>query len=58
MHTYTNNGYQFIAGEDGEIDVLIDSNSDIDTSSISGISLIDNGSVVIANGQTLSLIHI
>ena len=52
MHTYTNNGYQFIAVEDGEIDVLIDSNSDIDTSSISGISLIGNGSVVIANGQT------
>ena len=52
MHTYTENGYQYIAVNEGEIDVLIDSNSIIDTSSFSGISLMDNGSIVIANGET------
>lgn len=52
MHTYTANGYQYIEVNEGEIDVLIDSNSNIDTSSFSGISLMDNGSIVIANGET------
>ena len=52
MLTYTAGEYQYLAVNSGEIDVLIDSNSNIDASTISGIELIDNGSLVIANGET------
>ena len=51
MLTYTAGEYQYLAVNSGEIDVLIDSNSNIDASTISGIELIDNGSLLIANGE-------
>ena len=50
MLTYTSGEFEYLAVKSGNIDVLIDSNSDIDAGSISGITMIDNGSVLIANG--------
>tara|TARA_B100001113_G_scaffold271276_1_gene226027 strand:+ start:120 stop:1307 length:1188 start_codon:yes stop_codon:yes gene_type:complete len=50
MLTYTSGEFEYLAVKSGNIDVLIDSNSDIDAGSISGITMNDNGSVLIANG--------
>lgn len=50
MLTYTSGEFEYLAVNSGNKEVLIDSNSDIDAGSISGITLIDNGSVLIANG--------
>ena len=51
MLTYTGGEYEYLALKSGEIEVLIDSNSNIDASTISGIELIENGSLLIANGE-------
>ena len=51
MLTYTGGEYEYLAVKSGEIEVLIDSNSNIDASTISGIELIENGSLLIANGE-------
>ena len=50
MLTYTSGEFEYLAVNSGNKEVLIDSNSDIDAGSISGITMIDNGSVLIANG--------
>ena len=50
MLTYTSGEFEYLAVKSGNKEVLIDSNSDIDAGSISGITMIDNGSVLIANG--------
>ena len=50
MLIYTTGEFEYLAVESGNKEVLIDSNSDIDAGSISGITMIDNGSVLIANG--------
>ena len=50
MLTYTSGEFEYLAINSGNKEVLIDSNSDIDAGSISGITMIDNGSVLIANG--------
>ena len=50
MLTYTSGEFEYLAVNSGNKEVLIDSNSDIDARSISGITMIDNGSVLIANG--------
>ena len=50
MLTYTSGEFEYLAVSSGNKEVLIDSNSDIDAGSISGITMIDNGSVLIANG--------
>ena len=50
MLTYTSGEFEYLAVNSGSKEVLIDSNSDIDAGSISGITMIDNGSVLIANG--------
>ena len=50
MLTYTSGEFEYLAVNSGNKEVLIDSNSEIDAGSISGITMIDNGSVLIANG--------
>lgn len=50
MLTYTSGEFEYLAVNSGNKEVLIDSSSDIDAGSISGITMIDNGSVLIANG--------
>ncbi len=50
MLTYTSGEFEYLAVNSGNKEVLIDSNSDIDAGGISGITMIDNGSVLIANG--------
>ena len=50
MLTYTSGEFEYLAVNSRNKEVLIDSNSDIDAGSISGITMIDNGSVLIANG--------
>jgi len=50
MLTYTSGEFEYLAVKSGNKEVLIDSNSDIDAGSISGITMNDNGSVLIANG--------
>ena len=50
MLIYTSGEFEYLAVNSGNKEVLIDSNSDIDAGSISGITMIDNGSVLIANG--------
>ena len=50
MLIYTSGEFEYLAVKSGNKEVLIDSNSDIDAGSISGITMIDNGSVLIANG--------
>lgn len=50
MLTYTSGEFEYLAVNSGNKEVLIDSNSDIDAGSISGITMIDNGRVLIANG--------
>lgn len=51
MLTYTNDGYEYIILNSGELNVIIDSTSETDVDSISGITLVDNDSVLIANGE-------
>ena len=51
MLTYTNDGYEYIILNSGELNVIIDSTSETDVGSISGITLVDNDSVLIANGE-------
>ena len=51
MLTYTNDGYEYIILKSGELNVIIDSTSETDVDSISGITLVDNDSVLIANGE-------
>ena len=51
MLTYTNDGYEYIILNSGELNVIIDSASETDVDSISGITLVDNDSVLIANGE-------
>ena len=51
MLTYTNDGYEYIIINSGELNVIIDSTSETDVDSISGITLVDNDSVLIANGE-------
>ena len=51
MLTYTNDGYEYIILNSGELYVIIDSTSETDVDSISGITLVDNDSVLIANGE-------
>ena len=50
MLIYTSGEFEYLAVKSGNKEVLIDSDSDIDAGSISGITMIDNGSVLIANG--------
>ena len=50
MLTYTNGEFEYLAVESGNKEVLIDSNSDIDAGSVSGITMTDNDSILIANG--------
>ena len=50
MLTYTSGEFEYLAVNSGNKEVLIDSNSDIDAGGISGITMIDNGSVLVANG--------
>ena len=52
MLTYTQGEYEYLAIKSGDVDVLIGSNSNIDASTISGIELVDNGSILIANGES------
>ena len=49
MLTYTNGEFEYLAVESGNKEVLIDSNSDIDAGSVSGITMTDNDSILIAN---------
>ena len=51
MLTYTNDGYEYIILNSGELNVIIDSTSETDVDSISGITMVDNDSVLIANGE-------
>lgn len=51
MLTYTNGDYEYLAVNSGNVDVLIDSNSDIDAATISGITMLANDSILIANGE-------
>ena len=51
MLTYTNDGYEYIILNSGELNVIIDSTSETDVDSISGVTLVDNDSVLIANGE-------
>ena len=50
MLTYTNGEFEYLAVKSGNKEVLIDSNSDIDAGSVSGITMTDNDSILIANG--------
>ena len=51
MLTYTNDGYEYIILNSGELNVIIDSSSETDVNSISGVTLVENDSLLIANGE-------
>ena len=51
MLTYTNDGYEYIIHNSGELNVIIDSSSETDVNSISGVTLVENDSLLIANGE-------
>jgi hypothetical protein len=50
MLTYTSGEFEYLSVISGNKEVVIGSNSGLDAGSISGITMIDNGSVLIANG--------
>lgn len=50
MLTYTSGEFEYLSVKSGNKEVVIGSNSGLDAGSISGITMIDNGSVLIANG--------
>ena len=50
MLTYTSGEFEYLSVVSGNKEVVIGSNSGLDAGSISGITMIDNGSVLIANG--------